>query len=249
MDVLSVAALAAAGVAAGLVNVLVGSGSLFTFPALLWLGFPPVTANVANTIGLMVGNISGTIGYRKELYGQGSTLWILSIVTFGGAIAGALLILKLPSSIFEFVVPYLIGLGCVLVIAQPYVAQLRQRRIPRQRGGRIAAHVLTAATGVYGGYFGAAQGVLIIGVLGLTLQNTMQQNNALKNLLQTIAGVAATIVFAIFGPLEWQPILIIAASSIVGGLFGSRLGPRLSPTVLRLLVVAISVAAIVVLSL
>ena len=248
MDVLSVAILAAAGVAAGLINVLVGSGSLFTFPVLLWLGFPPVSANVANTIGLMVGNISGTIGYRSQLCGQGSKLWTLSAVTFTGAIAGALLILRLPSSIFEFIVPYLIGLGCILVIAQPSVTQLRQRRIPRQRGGRIAAHVLISATGVYGGYFGAAQGVLIMGVLGLTLQNTMQENNALKNLLQTVAGIAATIVFVLFGPLEWQPILIIAASSIVGGFFGSLLGPRLSPTVLRVLVVAVSVAAIVALS-
>lgn len=248
MDVLSVAALAAAGVAAGLINVLVGSGSLFTFPVLLWLGFPPVAANVANTIGLMVGNISGTIGYRNELRGQGSKLWTLSIVTFAGAVVGALLILKLPSSIFEFIVPYLIGLGCVLVIVQPYLTQLRQRHVRRQRGGRIAAHYLISATGVYGGYFGAAQGVLIIGVLGLTLQNTMQENNALKNLLQTVAGMAATVVFVMFGPLEWLPILVIAASSIVGGFFGSVLGPRLSPTVLRVLVIAISAAAIVALS-
>lgn len=239
--------LAAAGAAAGLINVLVGSGSLFTFPVLLWLGFPPVTANISNTIGLMAGNVSGTIGYRKELRGQGSKLWTLSIVTFGGAIAGALLILKLPSSIFEFIVPYLIGLGCLLVVAQPYVARLQRRRLPSRRGGSAAAHLLISATGVYGGYFGAAQGVLILGVLGVTLQNTLQQNNALKNLLQTVAGLAATIVFALIGPLEWQPILIISVSSVFGGYLGSVLGPRLSPVILRIMVVAVSVAAIVVL--
>lgn len=247
MDVISVAALAAAGAAAGLINVLVGSGSLFTFPVLLWLGFPPVTANISNTIGLMAGNISGTIGYRKELRGQGSNLWTLSAVTFCGAIAGALLILKLPSAIFEFVVPYLIGLGCILVLVQPLVSRSRRQGITGRRSGRVTAHVLTAATGVYGGYFGAAQGVLIIGVLGVTLQNTLQQNNALKNLLQTVAGMAATIVFALIGPLEWQPILIISVSSVIGGYVGSVLGPRLSPVILRVMVVAVSVAAIVVL--
>jgi uncharacterized protein len=198
-------AIFAAAVAAGGINAVVGSGSLITFPTLLAFGFPAVIANVSNNVGLVSGNVSGAFGYRRELAGQRGRLVRLGVLAAAGSLAGAILLLSLPASAFTLIVPVLILISCVLVIIQPrlnaWMAARRARRQPGRQAERspvLAAGVLVS--GAYGGYFGAAQGVLVIG-------------------------------------------LLIASGSTAGGLLGARLGRRLPPLALRILVATIGVIA------
>src|SRR6202047_3993077 len=158
-----VVSIALAGVAAGAINPLVGSGTLITFPVLLAFGYAPVVANVSNTIGLVPGSLAGTVGYRRELAGQGRRVRTLACATAAGAATGATLLLTLPPSAFKAIVPAFIALALVLIIAQPRLgARLRRRREGAEE--RLGAPLLLAvyAAGVYGGYFGAAQGILLL---------------------------------------------------------------------------------------
>jgi len=235
-------AILSAGAAAGGVNAVVGCGSLITFPTLLAFGFPPVIANVSNNLGMVPGNVSGGFGYRRELAGQRGRLIRLGVASAVGALAGALALLSLPPGAFTFVVPVLILVSCVLVLLQPRLsAWLRTRG--GARPGR-ASPLLSAGvclSGVYGGYFGAAQGVLVIGLLGSFLDETLQRVTGAKNVLVAMVNGTAAVVFVALAHVSWAAVALLAAGSTVGGLLGARYGRRLPPAALRLLVVAIGV--------
>jgi uncharacterized membrane protein YfcA len=235
----------AAGIGAGTINTVVGSGTLITFPTLLAVGYPPVLANVSNTVGLFPGSFTGAWGYRRELIGQRPRLLRLGTASALGGLTGALLLLKLPESAFKSIVPVLIGLGCVLVVAQPWIA--RHVRPPESAPphGSIAILALVYLTGVYGGYFGAAQGVLLIAILGLGLAESLQRVNAAKNVLAGLVNGVAAVVFVCVTDVAWEAALVLAVGSIVGGLVGSSFGRRLPPTALRAVVALVGVIAIV----
>jgi uncharacterized protein len=235
-----------AGVCAGVINTVVGSGTLITFPALLAVGLPPVTANVSNTVGLFPGSFVGAYGYRRELSGQRSRAVTLGVASVVGGVSGAVLLLVLPAAAFRSVVPALIVLALVLVVLGPRITAWSTRR-----GHAVSATVrwplwlATAATGVYGGYFGAAQGVILMGFLGILLADTMQRHNALKNVLAGLVNLVAAVVFVVTSHIDWLAAGLIAAGSMLGALLGARVGRRLSPAVLRGLIVVIGIAAIV----
>jgi len=236
-------AILAAGAAAGGVNAIVGSGSLITFPTLLAFGFPPVIANVSNNIGLVPGNMSGGFGYRRELAGQRARLVRLGVAAVVGAVAGAIALLVLPSSAFRLVVPVLILISCVLVLVQPWLSTWLRKRADESRRGRVSPLLSAgvALSGVYGGYFGAAQGVLVIGLLGSFLDETMQRVNGAKNVLVGIVNGTAAVVFIALAHVSWMAVALIAAGSTAGGLLGARFGRRLPPLMLRLFVAVIGV--------
>jgi uncharacterized membrane protein YfcA len=246
-------AVAVAGLAAGGINAVVGSGTLVSFPVLLAVGLPPVPATISNSLGLVAGNLSGSIGYRRELRGQRGLLVRLLPASVLGALTGAFLLLHLPASTFEAVVPALIGIAVLLVALQPVL----QRRLPARhddgapvRGGRLAALVAGAyATGTYGGYFAASQGVLQIGIFGLLLHESLQRLNAIKNVLTfTVNAVAAgAYVVVATDRVDWAAAGLLAVGSLVGGAVGSRYGRRLPSWILRTAIVVLGLVAIVVL--
>jgi uncharacterized membrane protein YfcA len=246
MDVGEVVAIALAGLAAGAINTVVGSGTLITFPVLLAFGYAPVTANVSNTIGLVPGSLSGAVGYRRELTGQGRRILRLGTASLLGGTTGAVLLLVLPASAFKAIVPAFIAIALVLVVVQPRLNEaLAHRALGRDGEGGIVTPLAVYAAGVYGGYFGAAQGILLLGVLGVTLPQDLQRTNALKNVLTAIVNGVAGIYFAIAAHVEWAPAGIIAGASIVGGQLGAHYGRRLHPAVLRGVIVVVGVSAIV----
>jgi uncharacterized membrane protein YfcA len=241
-----VAAIALAGAAAGAINTLVGSGTLITFPVLLAFGYAPVTANVSNTIGLVPGSASGAIGYRRELAGQGARALRLGSMSVAGGITGAVLLLVLPASAFKAIVPVFIATALVLTLAQPRVsAWLIRREIDLESRAGALTPIAVYLTGVYGGYFGAAQGILLLGILGVTLAQDLQRTNALKNVLAGLTNGVAGVYFAFAAHVDWGPAAIIAGTSIVGAPLGARYGRRLPPDVLRLVIVAVGIFAIV----
>ncbi|TMB82257.1 MAG: sulfite exporter TauE/SafE family protein [Chloroflexi bacterium] len=233
MSPLEVAALLAVGLAAGTVNTIVGSGSLITFPTLLAFGYPPLTANVSNTVGLVPGTISGSIGYRRELTGQGPRALVLGCVALVGGLCGGLLLLLLPPTAFERVVPYLILVACGLVAFQGRLSDwlARHRTEAGHAPGLLVLGVF--ATGIYGGYFGAAQGVILIALLGILVTDDLQRLNALKNVLTAVVNGAAAVLFIIAGPVAWTPALLLAAGAVVGGQLGAVLGRRMRSEPLR----------------
>ncbi len=249
MSPLEVLAVLLAGMAAGTINTVVGSGTLITFPTLLALGLPPVTANTTNTVGLFPGSISGAIGYRAELSGQRPRLLRLGSASLVGGVAGALLLLTLPKSAFDAIVPVLILLGCVLVILGPRISRRVAARA-EARGGLPETGVwwvwpAVLLTGVYGGYFGAAQGVLLMAVLGIGVADTMQRHNATKNVLAAIVNLVAAVVFVFVADIDWPKALVLAIGSIIGGQLGATVGRRLPANALRAVIVVVGVVAIV----
>ncbi|NUR09474.1 MAG: sulfite exporter TauE/SafE family protein [Nocardioidaceae bacterium] len=250
MSPLEIVAVLLAGVAAGTINTVVGSGTLVTFPTLLAIGVPPVTANVSNTLGLVPGSVSGAIGYRRELAGQRSRLLRLGTGSALGGIAGALLLLVLPDEAFHAIVPVLIGLGCLLVVFQPMIsarvaARAEARGMTRPEHGALWVWALVALAGVYGGYFGAAQGVLLMAILGVGLTESMQRNNATKNVLAGLVNLVAALVFIVVAPhIDWAAAGLIAVGSVIGGQIGATVGRRLPPWALRAFIVVVGVAAI-----
>jgi uncharacterized protein len=248
-------AVAAAGFAAGGINAVVGSGTLVSFPVLLAVGLPPVPATISNSLGLIAGNLSGSIGYRRELRGQRRLLLRLVPASVLGALTGAFLLLHLPASTFEAIVPILIGVAVLLVALQPQL----QRRLaagpsditaPRVRGARLAGLFAGAyATGTYGGYFAASQGVLQIGIFGLLLHESLQRLNALKNVLTLTVNTVAAGAYVVVATdrVDWKAAGLLAAGSLVGGAISARYGRRLPSGVLRTAIVVLGVVAIVVL--
>lgn len=240
------AVIAVAGAWAGMVNVIVGSGTLVTFPVLLALGYPPLVANVSNGLGLVPGSLAGAVGYRRELAGLRRRLARLGVCSVLGALLGALLLLVLPSGAFDAVVPVLVAVAVVLVVAQPWVA----RRLAAREGGdrtRVGPGLLagTFGTGVYGGYFGAAQGVLLLALMGILLDDDLQRHNAVKNVMAMLANLVSGVVFVVVAPVSWPVVGLIAGGSVVGGLVGARIGRRLPPVVLRGVIVVVGVVALV----
>ena len=231
--------------AAGTINTVVGSGTLITFPVLLSLGVPPVTANVSNTIGLVPGGISGAYGYRRELAGQRSRVYRYGSASLLGGLLGASLLLVLPAEVFRAVVPALILIALVLVVVQP---RLSRRFIhPEQPpAGRrpVLLWLLVFAAGVYGGYFGAAQGVLLIAMLGALLDSDLQRVNALKNVLSLVVNLVAGVLFIGFAHPNWVYVAIIAVFSAAGGRLGALVGRRLAPAALRAVIVVVGLAAL-----
>ena len=246
MGIGEILAIAVAGLAAGAINTVVGSGTLITFPVLLAFGYSPVTANVSNTIGLVPGSASGAFGYRRELAGQRRRAQRLGACSLLGGAAGATLLLVLPASAFKAIVPVFIAAALVLVVLQPRINRRlaeRKSRVAHEHG--ILTPLAVFATGIYGGYFGAAQGVLLLGILGVALPQSLHRTNALKNILAGIANGVAGLIFALAAHVAWAPALLIAAGSIAGGQLGARYGRRLSPELLRGLIVIVGTAAIV----
>lgn len=242
----------AAGVWAGAINTVVGSGTLVTFPVLLAVGYPPVVANVSNNIGLVGGTMSGIWGYRRELAGQRGRMLKFGSMSLLGGITGAILLLQLPDDAFEVIVPVLIAVALVLIVLQKRLqAWIAARRLARGESGRAGDHdgpVVRFAvylTGVYGGYFGAAQGIILLSFLGLALDDDLQRINGLKNVLAGVVNLVAGVVFLFIADIAWEPALLIFAGAVVGGQLGARYGRRLPPDALRALIVVVGLAAIV----
>jgi uncharacterized membrane protein YfcA len=283
-DLLQAFAIFAAGLAAGTINTVVGSGTLITFPTLLAFGYPPVLANVSNNVGLVPGVASGVHGYRAELAGQRRRVLRLGSASLCGGLLGAILLLVLPAEAFKAIVPVLIGIALVMVVFQPRLSKWVARR---QRGqadpvgdsdgddtggtagtpgtGRPATvsvaapvsrdtalqvggpvlWVLVFLSGVYGGYFGAAQGVLLLGLMGVAFTDSMQRINAAKNVLAGLVNGIAAVVFVLATHIDWGVAGLIAAGSVLGGQIGARVGRKLPPWGLRVVIICVGVAALV----
>jgi len=262
------AALLGVGMVAGTINAVVGSGTLVTFPTLLAFGYTPVVANVTNTVGLAPGSLSGAHGYRAEIAefraAGGRRLARLAAASLVGATTGALLLLVLPASAFKAIVPVLIAVALVLVVVQPRLAKrLAARRAAETdkaagaavRRGGWGALLAVYGAGVYGGYFGAAQGVLMMAVMGLTFSDRLQVLNGVKNVLVGIANLVAAVVFITVGALglggdahpsvRWGAALALAVGSVAGGQIGAKVGRRLPPMALRVLIIVVGLVAIV----
>jgi uncharacterized membrane protein YfcA len=249
-------AILASGFWAGMINVVVGSGTLVTFPTLLLFGYPPLVANVSNNIGLVGGGLTGTFGYRRELQGRGGVLRRLLPASLLGGVTGAILLLVLPAAAFQLIVPGLIALGLVMVVWGPAL----QRHIARGRDTSAGHGHLATLTGprlvgvvagvyllgIYGGYFGAAQGVLLVGLMSVLTTEHIQSITGLKNLLTTAVNVVAAVVFLLFsaGSVDWRVVALIATGATLGGVAGAHFGRRLPPLVMRALIVVVGVAAI-----
>lgn len=287
-----------AGVWAGSINAVVGSGTLVTFPVLVALGYSPLTATTSNAVGLAPGTISGAYGYRHELTGYWPQVIRFAVASFFGAICGTVLLLTLPKDAFETIVPVLVGLAVVLVIVQPRMSKWIQKRREANAnaeaetvagsaaggvdtagagakgavdlsGNSVAASAGSGARGVtatvsgaahrggpllmgllfligiYGGYFTAAQGVMMMAVMGMLLTEPMQRLNGVKNSLSAVINVVAGLIYAIVAPVSWPVIGLLAVGSTIGGQLGAKIGRRLSPTVLRGVIVVIGIAAVV----
>ncbi len=243
MSVLEALAIVGAGLVAGTINTIVGSGSLITFPTLLAFGFSPVVANVSNSVGLVAGSLSGSFAYRSELRGQRPRLLVLGTAALGGGATGAVLLLALPGSVFRHVVPVLILVACVLVALQPRLSARLALREHRPTHGGAVLFVTVFLTGVYGGYFGAAQGVILLALLGIFLTDHLQRLNATKNVLALVVNAVAGIIFIVFAHVAWEAAGLLAAGSVVGGQLGGTLGRRLPAPLLRGIIVVVGVIA------
>ncbi len=247
MSPLHALAIFAAGIAAGTINTVVGSGTLITFPVLLAFGYAPVTANVSNTIGLVPGSASGAVGYRRELAGQRHRTIPLAIGSVLGGVSGAVLLLVLPASAFKAIVPAFIVVALCLIVAQPRLSRALAAHRPAT-DGRVPGPVVIAsvfASGVYGGYFGAAQGILLLSILSLGLDEPLQAINAIKVVLAGLVNLVAGIIFALVASVAWGAAALIAGGSVIGGVLGARFGRRLPDPVLRGVIVVVGIAAIV----
>jgi uncharacterized membrane protein YfcA len=238
-----------AGVGAGAINAVVGSGTLITFPTLVALGYPPVTSTMSNAVGLVAGGVSGTWGYRRELRGQWDRLAWQIPGSLVGAVLGAWLLLHLPEKVFIEVVPVLLIIALILVVVGPRIQSYARRRA--EEAGRSAEHVsrrrmaalvfTTFAIGIYGGYFTAAQGIMLVAAMGALLPEDMQRMNAAKNLLSLLVNIVAAVAYTAvaFDRISWPAAGLIAVGSLIGGFLGAHYGRRLSPNALRAVIVVV----------
>jgi uncharacterized membrane protein YfcA len=244
MTVLEALAIVSAGAVAGGVNAVVGSGSLITFPTLLAVGYAPVTANVSNTVGLVPGGVSGMVGYRRELRGQWRRCAILGVGTTAGAVIGGILLLELPDAVFDAVIPVLILLAVVLMALRP--SPKLHEGGDNTPGGVVSSFFV----GIYGGYFGAAQGIILISLLRLCFHDNLQVLNAIKNVLAGLANLVAGILFIAVAHVAWGAAALIAVGSTAGAQVGARYGRRLPQEVLRRIVIVygVIVAAVLIIT-
>ncbi|ACL39851.1 protein of unknown function DUF81 [Pseudarthrobacter chlorophenolicus A6] len=254
MEILSSILVFFAGLWAGTINAVVGSGTLVTFPVLLALGITPVVASMSNAMGLVAGTAAGAWGYRREVAGRGRQLMKLLPASLLGGITGAWLLLHLPEKVFHYVAPVLLVLALLMVMFQPKLQSWVRNReqnpehAVRDRNHGVLLVVLVYLAGVYGGYFVAAQGILLVGILGVFLSGTMQNANAMKNFLVLGVNMVAAISYLLFAfdRINWLVVLLIAVSSTIGGLVGARVGRKLSPKVLRGVIFTLGIVALVV---
>ncbi|MET4061403.1 putative membrane protein YfcA [Arthrobacter sp. UYP6] len=272
MDLFSDAIVFVAGLWAGAINAVVGSGTLVTFPVLVALGYAPVAATISNAMGLIAGNVAGSWGYRRELAGLKSTLLKLLPASVLGGITGAALLLHLPESVFGTVAPYLIVVALLFVIFQPKLQTWVRRRaeapVSAAVSGAVAGPanppagnpapakasrrqnvllvILIYLAGVYGGYFVAAQGILLVGILGIFLRGSIHNANAMKNVLVLGVNIVAACSYLLFAfdRIVWPVVALIAVGSLIGGFLGAAVGRRLSPVVLRTVIVALGLLAL-----
>ena len=240
-------AILAAGVAAGAINALVGSGTLVTFSTLVALGVPPLTANVTNTVGLVFGSVASSVGYRRELATQHARMVRFVPASVLGGLTGAMLLLVLPESAFDAIVPALVGLGVLLVAVQPWLARRLSVEHDTHALGGPVAWIAVFLIGIYGGYFGAAQGVLLIAVLGALVDAHLQRVNALKNVLAAVVNAVAAVVFILLADIDWAIAVVLIAGATCGGYLGAHYGRRLPAGALRAFVIIVGLIAIVVL--
>jgi len=253
-----------AGFWAGTINSVVGSGTLVTFPVLVSVGFPPVTAQMSNAMGLVAAGFSGTWGYRRELRQSSAIIKTLTWASLAGGIIGATLLMSLPPTVFDYAAPILIVVAILFVVFQPRLnTWVRQRRQSAAGANEVittdissgptgpvtpALFILIFLTGIYGGYFVAAQGVLLLGLLGVFLTSgTLVHANAIKTWLSlavNLIAAASYLLFA-FDRIDWTAVLLIAASSLIGGSYGARIGRRIKPAVLRTVIVIVGLAGMV----
>lgn len=243
-----------AGVGAGTINAVVGSGTMITFPTLITFGYEPVVATMSNAIGQVPGSASGSWGYRRELKGQGRRLLQLLPASLLGAICGAWLLLHLPQTVFRVIVPVLLGLAVLLVVLQPRIQAWARRRAEAagedgetlSRGKTVLLIFLVFLIGIYGGYFTAAQGILLVGAMGALMPESMQRLNALKNVLALGVNIVAAVAYTIvaFDRISWPAAGLIAGGTLVGGFIGASVGRRLPPIALRTIIVVLGVIAI-----
>lgn len=252
---LEVCVIFAAGIWAGAINVIVGSGTLVTFPTLLLFGYPPLVANVSNNIGMVAGGVSGIYGYRHQLQGNKAILKRLSPASILGALTGVLLLLVLPADAFKAIVPVLIAIGILMVIIGPSIqrraarrnAELGREQQVQTTRSRILLTIGIFVLGVYGGYFGAAQGILLVGLMSMILVEGLQRITAIKNVLATLVNAVAAITFMIvaWDLIDWKVVGLIAGGAFGGGYLGARVGRRLPPSALRAMIVVIGIVAFI----
>lgn len=244
MDVTTLLILGTAAFAAGGVNAVAGGGSLISFPALLYVGYPSIASNVTNTVAIWPGTVGGTLAYRAELGGQRRRVIVLGSVSLVGGVLGSILLLMSPTELFDRIVPFLILLACALLALQPRLSrwvQARQVEGQTQEGYSPALLGGQFLASIYGGYFGAGLSIMMLALLGIFLQDNLHRLNALKGLLALLINGIAVLYFAVFGPVVWTAALLMAVTSWLGGFFGVRFARRLSPTRLRMLVLIFGV--------
>lgn len=231
-----------AGVLAGAVNAVAGGGSLLVFPALLAVGFPPLSANVTNSVAQWPGYLGIVLGNRRELQGQRRRATLTVAVSVVGSAVGCALLLVLPGEVFDAVVPALVLAASALMAAQPWI----KRRIGTpEAGAPDRESVLLPAVflaGIYGGYFGGALGVILIATLALCAGDALVRLNALKGLLSLVIASVTVVIFALAAPVDWVAVAVLAPTTLLGGYVGARLARRLPENVLRWCVVALGTA-------
>jgi len=234
MDLSHLALLVVAGLAAGVVNAIAGGGSLITFPSLIAVGLPSVDANVTNSVAVFPGYVSSVAGSRADLAGQGRRLRAIVPTSLAGAVLGCLLLLGTPARAFEVIVPFLVLGAAAILFFQDRLKAL----VGHARGEKkLTLHAVVFAGAIYGGYFGAALGVMYVAALALVLDETLNRINALKNVLSACVGLVTVVVFAVLAPVHWGAVLAVAPATIVGGYTGAHLARRLPARVLKALIV------------
>ncbi|GAA3832163.1 sulfite exporter TauE/SafE family protein [Brevibacterium ammoniilyticum] len=268
MELWQIALIVLAGIGAGGINAVVGSGTLITFPVLVAFGVPPVVATMSNAVGLVPGNIASSFGYREELKGQWKRFAGFVPASLAGSLLGAYLLLHLPEDAFETIVPILLVLALIMVVGQPYLSRHLKARALRRReqghdlaeatdpdaargglstGKYILALVVIFLTAIYGGYFAAAQGIILVALLGLILTDDLQRLNGLKNVLVLVVNTVSATTYIIVGHdrINWTAVICVAVGSLIGGYLGARVGRKFSPGLLRTVIVVLGLVAIV----
>ena len=238
MDFTYIVLLAVAGVAAGAVNAIAGGGSLITFPSLIAVGLPSVDANVTNSVSVFPGYLSSVFGSRADLAGQGGRVRAVLPAAAVGSAAGCALLLLTPARAFEVVVPFLVlGAAAALAFQERLRGLVGHPRAMSPRRAAVTLQLVVFVGAIYGGYFGAALGVMYVAALALVIDEPLKRINAMKNVLSAVVGLVTLIVFAVFARVDWGAVAVLAPAAVVGGYVGARLARRLPQRVLKYIIV------------